>query len=189
MTRVAVCARRPCEGDNAMRMWTAVIIGGGALASAALLGVSSVEAMPNPGLNPSKFVGTALSEITFNDGMTVTKFPSIGTLHADGTINVSDGEDFLPGAISAIDGVARGSWEMIGPDTLKGVTIYHAFDDAGVLVFTARNDFQLTLVDGQPHDAEGFGTGRIYFPGTDPLDVGAGLVVGTFTMTSRRLHP
>ena len=170
-----------------MKRYSSLVVLGAVLLCMVVLGADAVGAGSVP--TPNKFVGTALNEITFSDGQNDFTFASIGTLHADGTINASDAEDFFPGPISAIDGVARGTWKMVGPRTLEGVTIYHAFDENGVLAFTGRNDFQLNLVDGQAYDAAGSGVGRIYFPGQDPLDLDAGTIVGTFQMTSRRVEP
>lgn len=170
-----------------MRVFTAVsVVVVGAL-GASFFCVRPAGAVPGP--TPSKFVGTALSTITFNDGQNQFSFPAIGTIHADGTLTISDGEDFVPGELSVIDGVARGSWTMIGPDTLKAVTVYHAFDANGSIAFTGRNDFTLTLADGEAYEAAGTGTTRVYLPGQDPFDLDAGIIIGGYTITTTRIYP
>ena len=147
-----------------MRMFPAAVALGVSVIGLSIV-VSNVDARPGP--TPNKFVGTFLGTIDFNDGQNQVSFPALGAIHADGTMTVSDADDYIPGQLSSIDGVAHGSWVMAGPDTVKAATIYHAFDANGVLAYTGRIDIELTLVDGEP-GATGFGVAKIYFPGMDP---------------------
>jgi len=142
-----------------------------------------------PGPTPSPFVGTGLAMVTFDDGQNQVTFPAIGSLHADGTITYTDGNDFMPDQFSAVDGVSHGSWVKVGPNTARGLVMYHSYDADGNIAFTGRNDFELTLVDDADLYAVATGVGRVFFPGTDPLDVDQGIVVGTFEMAIRRLDP
>jgi len=170
-----------------MRVFTAIaILVVGAL-GAMMLYVQPAGAVPGP--TPNKFVGSYLADLTYEFGDQTLYFNVLATFHADGTVTTTDGTDHTPNQFTVVDGPTRGSWKMIGPDTTKSVLLWQAFDANGAVGYIGRNDFTSTFVQGADYDFEASGVVRFYFPGTDPLDLDQGVIVGAWTATSRHIEP
>ena len=170
-----------------MRVFTAVAVLAVGAVGASFLCVQPADAIPGP--TPNKFVGSSLSTVTYQFGDDVLVFDVLASLHADGTLTTTDGTDHMGNQFAVLDGPARGTWRMIGPNTLKATILWQSFDANGAVAYIGRNDFTSTNVQGAPYDFEGAGVVRLYFPGTDPFDINAGVVAGTWTMVGRHIEP
>jgi hypothetical protein len=170
-----------------MRAYTAIgVLAVGAI-GAMFLCVRPADAIPSP--TPNKFVGSSLSTVTYQFGDDVLIFDVLATVHADGTISTTDGTDHLGNQFAVLDGPTCGNWTMIGPNTFKATILWQSFDANGAVAYIGRNDFTSTNVEGADYDFEGAGVVRLYFPGTDPFDIDAGVVAGTWTMNGRYIEP
>ena len=170
-----------------MRLFTAIAVLAVGAVVASFLCVQPADAIPGP--TPNKFVGSKFITVNYQFGDDQLVFDALATFHADGTMALSDGTDHMGNQFAVVDGPGRGSWTMIGPNTIKIVSLWQSFDANGAVAYIGRHDTMLTLVQGKGYEAEGAGVVRFFFPGTDPLDVDAGVVVGEYTMIQREINP